>query len=178
MENISEEWRPINGHPNYEVSNLGRVRSIDRTITYADGQIRYYDGRILKVGLNGGAKNNRYPAVCLTGAKRFYVHRVVAEAFHGPAPAPGYEVAHRDGNRRNPRSDNLRWDTRAGNCADKVGHGTASPGLGKLDPTKVKLIKLLLAENLVGERIAHLFGVTPPAISHIRTGKTWSYITI
>lgn len=43
------------------------------------------------------------------------VHRIVAIAFHGPPPSPGYVVDHIDTNRLNNRADNLRWVTRLEN---------------------------------------------------------------
>lgn len=55
------------------------------------------------------------------------VHRLIAEAFHGPCP-DGLECCHRDGVRANCAASNLRWGTRASNHADKHLHGTASIG--------------------------------------------------
>ena len=43
------------------------------------------------------------------------VHRIVAAAFHGPAPSAGHVVDHIDTNRLNNRPDNLRWVTRLEN---------------------------------------------------------------
>src|SRR3982751_5117101 len=47
------------------------------------------------------------------------VHRMVAEAFHGPAPTPKHEVAHWDGDPANNRAANLRWATSKENKADR-----------------------------------------------------------
>ncbi len=55
------------------------------------------------------------------------VHRVVMEAFVGPCP-DGMEVCHGDGDPMNARLDNLRYDTRKANHADKKRHGTSNSG--------------------------------------------------
>jgi hypothetical protein len=65
------------------------------------------------VNLYGNGKNHK----CL-------VHRLVAEAFHGKAPA-GMMVRHLDGNSFNNRADNLAWGTAKENAADSMAHGTA-----------------------------------------------------
>lgn len=44
----TEDWRPVIGHPYYEVSNLGRVRSVTRTILCADGRTRSFKSKVLK----------------------------------------------------------------------------------------------------------------------------------
>lgn len=44
------------------------------------------------------------------------VHRIVATAFHGPAPTPDLVVDHIDTNRQNNRPENLRWCTRLENA--------------------------------------------------------------
>ena len=56
------------------------------------------------------------------------VHSLVANAFHGPQPEPGYEVRHLDGNKLNPHADNLAWGTRKHNADDRERHGRTSRG--------------------------------------------------
>lgn len=53
------------------------------------------------------------------------VHRLVLLTFTGPCP-PDMEGCHYDGNRTNNNHSNLRWDTRLGNAADQVRHGTGA----------------------------------------------------
>ena len=75
-----EEWRDIQGYEGlYQVSNLGRVRSLDRTIETRSGK-RRYKGRILK----DCVKENGYHIISLwkNGTNEvFFVHKLVAEAF-------------------------------------------------------------------------------------------------
>ena len=117
-----EQWRDIPGHPGYQVSDHGRVRSLDRTITTANGQVRRLKGRAMRATLN----QHGYPFVDLRnqGKRRVRtVHSLVAEAFIGTRPE-GMEVCHNDGNKTNNHVDNLRYGTRSDNTLDKVRHGT------------------------------------------------------
>jgi hypothetical protein len=103
-----EEWREVPGHPGYEVSSLGQVRS-PRTI------------------LKPWASNDLgHLKVSLTGRRRMYVHRIVALAFFGECPT-GLEVRHLNGKPGDNRVGNLAYGTRAENLADRVLHGTV-PG--------------------------------------------------
>src|SRR3546814_19434090 len=74
-------------------------------------------GRVLVLCLNksGYLAGN----MCIEGQrKNFEVHRLVCEAFHGPAP-DGQQAAHKDGVRTNCYASNLRWATPASNTADR-----------------------------------------------------------
>jgi hypothetical protein len=57
------------------------------------------------------------------GHRTIRVHQAVLLAFIGPRPE-GMQGCHGDGNPRNNRLDNLRWDTREANEMDKLRHGT------------------------------------------------------
>ena len=60
-----EEWKAIDGWEDcYEVSSLGRVRSIDRKAFHKDGKVTNHKSRILKQGLS----KKGYPVVWLTRA--------------------------------------------------------------------------------------------------------------
>ena len=119
----SERWKPVKGYEGiYEVSNHGRVRSLDRVVTYSDGRVRRHKGKILSAPLS----RDGYPAVNLHTQgrlKKRTVHSLVAEAFVGPRPE-GMEVCHNDGSKTNNHVDNLRYGTRSENMLDRVRHGT------------------------------------------------------
>jgi hypothetical protein len=105
-----EVWKVCLRDAPYEVSNLGRVRRAGRV-------------RKLVTAPNG------YPMVTMSHRGRRWgntVHRMVCEAFHGPAD--GRVVRHKDNDRGNPREDNLEWGSRADNEADKHRHGTMRTG--------------------------------------------------
>lgn len=99
---MSETWRPIKGKEGqYEVSNLGNVRSLDRTVNNpANGQYRV-PGKTLRLC---HAKNG-YTVVNL-GRKTHYVHRLVCETFIGAIPN-GMTVNHKNGDKSNNTVANL-----------------------------------------------------------------------
>lgn len=118
----SEQWRPVVGYEgSYEVSNHGRVRSVDRWVTYADGRQRKYRGQMMRPFVS--AKG--YLRVRLgrtAGHRGVPVHGLVLEAFIGPRP-DGMEGCHSNGDKSDCSVSNLRWDTRSANALDKVLHG-------------------------------------------------------
>lgn len=119
---MKEEWRPVVGYEGrYEVSNHGRVRSLDRTIQCKDGRTQRWKGGIKKLCKN----HSGYPTVGLQrdGKKRTeYVHRLVLEAFTGPCPE-GMLARHLDDNPENNNIDNLKWGSPRDNQLDAVRNG-------------------------------------------------------
>ena len=115
----TEMWRPIPGYEgHYEVSNHGRVRSID----YIDPRGVFWRGRILKQAVQ---KIGGYPYVGLRKDGKVHtkrVHALVALAFIGPRPER-MEVCHGNGNPADNRLSNLRYDTRSANSIDRTRHG-------------------------------------------------------
>lgn len=114
-----ETWAQVVGFPRYEVSTLGRVRSVDFTYTDVTGRSGTRRGKELRPF---PTKDGR-PRVSLGRGNERYVYRLVLEAFVGPCP-PGSECCHNDGDQTNSRLSNLRWDTHGGNMQDAVRHGT------------------------------------------------------
>lgn len=98
---MTEEWRDIIDYEGfYQVSNYGRVRSLDRVINK-----HFYKGRILKQVSNG-----QYLYIKLSKNSiwsRFSVHRLVAIMFLGFDTSSGLEINHIDHNKLNNRLDNL-----------------------------------------------------------------------
>jgi hypothetical protein len=117
-----ETWRPIARHAGYEVSDLGRVRSLDRIITKIQCGRTVY-ARQRGCVLRPGRTRVGYLLVVLGRGAPAYVHHLVLEAFVGPRPA-GCQAAHGDGNKLNNTLENLRWASPKENNADKVRHGT------------------------------------------------------
>lgn len=106
---MPEIWRDIKDYEGlYQISNLGRVRSLDRFIKQAL-QYRLLKGRVKPCNKNpnGYLKIN----LCKNGnSKTFLVHRLVAQAFL-PNPNNLPEVNHKDENKENNYVDNLEWCT-------------------------------------------------------------------
>lgn len=116
---MKEIWKDIEGYEGYyQVSNLGRVKSLFRQVKHSEGNIRNNHERILKNQHDGGG----YPMVGLhknSKTKAMKVHRLVMLAFKdNPHNKP--EVNHIDENKNNNRLDNLEWVTKKEN----ENHGT------------------------------------------------------
>jgi HNH endonuclease/NUMOD4 motif-containing protein len=120
-----ETWRPIAGHAGYEVSDLGRVRSLDRVVTKMQ-RGRPVQHRLRARVLRQGRTRGGYLTVSLA-RHSVHVHCLVLRAFVGPRPA-GHQAAHRDGNKLNNSVGNLRWATPRDNNKDKIAHGTRLVG--------------------------------------------------
>lgn len=121
----NEEWRAVVGYEgHYEVSNQGRLRSLDRVVEYKNGVERMHKGKVLKLGKHkfGYLKVELHKDGKITHTN---IHRLVLEAFTGPCP-DGMEACHNDGNPTNNTIENLRWGTRSENRQDAVKHGTQS----------------------------------------------------
>lgn len=171
-----EEWRfvPVSGFQIlYAVSTLGRVRRLV-------GGHGARPGLILKPWLSG----NGYVMVTLCSGKhkvKVYVHRLVAEAFLGQ-PRLDQQVNHRDGDKKNPRLENLEYATVSENCRHAYALGLRQPtgGLGerhplsKLTAEQVGLIRAVEGETISG--LARRFGVSRMVVRGIRAGRYWRHL--
>lgn len=123
-----EAWLPVVGYEGlYEVSNQGRMQSLDRwvRVAYKSGieAVKFLRGRILKQAPFG--TDRKY--LCVNLSKDGEQHTVavqylVLEAFVGPRPV-GMHGCHSDDNGHNNRLTNLRWDTPKGNYEDREKNG-------------------------------------------------------
>ena len=110
----NECWKPIKDYEGiYEVSNYGRVKSLERVIYNSGTKNGLYTihEKIIKQRIN--KKRHGYCELSLHKngkEKRFKVHRLVAEAFI-PNPNNLPEVNHIDGNKENNHASNLEWCT-------------------------------------------------------------------
>lgn len=162
----------------YEVSDQGRVRSLDRVVVEKGGKERFKQGRLLRPHLT----RTGHLTVMLAGdgtKARSGVHQLVAQAFIGPRP-DGMEVRHLDGRPENNGVSNLAWGSRKENQHDRWAHGTDNRGerhgLSKLTEADIGVIR---AERLAGTSAAALaerYGVSHATISRASTGSGWSHI--
>lgn len=176
---MNEEWRPVMGWEGlYEISSLGRCRSIRRTVIVESSKRRFsmtVGGRIRKPGL---AKEGYLVFVLIADEKRVVrrAHQLVLEAFVGLRPE-GTEGCHNNGTPSDNRLSNLRWDTPRNNYLDTIKHGTQTRGerhgCSKLTEDEVRFIR---SSAIRRSEIAKMFGVYVSTISKIRAKKTWGHI--
>lgn len=109
MDQLNEVWKDIFGlEGKYQISNLGRVRSVERYVSNHTGILKV-NSRILKQQTNH--KGYRVIRVVDSGKKiTKSVHRLVANAFL-PIVYGKNQVNHKDGNKSNNNIENLEWCT-------------------------------------------------------------------
>ncbi len=141
------------------------------------------DGRIFKDQreLTGTRTLNGYCSVGICG-KRFYVHRLVAQTYLGPAPFEGATVNHKNGNKLDNHVDNLEWLSRADNARHQWANGLANVARGeqagnaKLTEDDVREIRLLLASGDSHRTIARKYGISRGPIGRIARGQLWRHV--
>ena len=109
---MAEVWKDISNYEGiYQVSNLGRIKSLSREVIKAYGATHKLSERIKKIN----SDNYGYQVVRLHNGKgkTFKVHKLVANAFLGTPD--GLEVNHIDGDKSNNRVSNLEYCTRGEN---------------------------------------------------------------
>lgn len=170
-----EIWKAIVGYPHYEVSNIGRVRSTRTGKT-----------RILRLTKKQD-KNRPCPIYLIASLitptgdkKKKRVHRLVLEAFVGPAPSDKPHGCHIDGNSMNNWLPNLKWASAVSNEADKELHGTKLFGTAihnaKLNPAKVRRIRKAYAAGTSVRKLAYSLSVNVVTVRDVIKGRTWAHV--
>lgn len=119
-----EIWKDIIGFKGiYQISNQGRVRSLEREQENSKGNIVHYKGKILKQVPNSSGYL-RVELKTKNKSERWFVHRLVAFHFvNNPAPDIYTVVNHLDCNYLNNSADNLEWTTLCGNSQHALLNG-------------------------------------------------------
>jgi len=181
---MKEIWKDIKGFKGYyQVSNLGRVRSLERKITRSRGGEPHEMGissRVLKPGWVGG-----YPRVVLSRIRKREtkcIHRMVAEYFIKGRTKTRNHVNHIDGNKSNNSSDNLEW------CSQKENNNHAQinglsrwarggqSGMAKLTERQVSEIRGLILIGFILVDIASTYKISPEVISQIKHNRIWKHV--
>lgn len=177
---MTEEWREIpDWEGAYEVSNLGRIRSMDR-MSKNGNKVCHRKSKIRSLSPSGPGG---YLGCLLTanGKKRTYMkaHIAVLRAFVGPRPL-NYDGCHNDGNTNNNRLDNLRWDSKSNNNQDKKRHGTEQKGsrigTSKLNEVEVKEIRNKIENGKTLSELAREYQISVTTIWNIKNRTLWKHI--
>jgi len=181
-----ERWKPIKGYVgSYEVSNLGRIRSLDRFVKTKGAGKRLIKGKLLK----RKPEQDGYQRIQLYQKQKYinrYVHCLAMETFVGPCPE-GQQVLHLTpvlGGGGDELS-NLRYGSATCNMAFKYDDGTNIRGekssrakLSKHDAITIKYVWKMLDLKYTRAELGRLLGVKERTISAVLSGQNWKHIRI
>lgn len=169
---ICETWKNLSGPLSiYSVSNLGRIKSSSRTITYKDKRSFLKPGKILKTTIG----NHGYPVVNLGANGYHLVHRLVAEAFCAKQILCDH-VDHLNSIRTDNRSENLQWVTqKENNKRQKINRGVDHYN-SKLAKSDVLHIRDEFNLGFSYSKIAKGYGVSYSTIRDVLLRNTWANV--
>ncbi len=176
---MKEIFKDITGYEGYyQVSDHGKIRSLDRQVLHNKYEVQKHKGRLRKQNIN----RLGYLMILLSrNPKRELksVHRLVALAFVERVEGKD-EINHKDGNKLNNHYLNLEWCTHKENMqhASLLGLMATGQHHGKSKPTKsdVLQIRRMIDRNWKLKDIAPVFNVTPENIYAIKNGISWNHI--
>ena len=177
---MSEIWKDIEGYEGlYQVSNRGRVKSLERIVMRKNGR-PYSVPELIKerqidhkgydrIGLNKNGKK-----------KRFFVHRLVLQAFN-PSSDETLEVNHIDGNKLNNNVENLEWVTSSENSIHAFknnlhNHQGERNTNASITDSEAKEIKKLKGKGLTQKEVGEMFGTTNYVVANIWNRRGWTHV--
>lgn len=173
----TEVWEEI---PNYNgiyfVSNLGRVKSIDRNVfNKGNNSNCFRKGKVLRPNKDsGGYLYVGLYSVDGNKTSSIKIHRLVAHAFCD-GYSEGLEVNHKDGIRHNNTVNNLEWVTKSQNMRDVYKRGFNTNGEkgnnSKLKDSDIGVIASLYDQGVSQGIIAKAFNVHQATISNVIRNK-------
>jgi hypothetical protein len=187
--NEPELWRPIVGWESlYEVSNIGRVRSLDRIRALRmrqipPGTMRHIKGRIVHGRLLGPKGHAQYWKVLLNdeGRKEVrFVHHLVLEAWVGPRPE-GHVTNHRNGDSTDNRVENLEWCTYSHNNQHAIDTGLRKMR-GEQNPRArftvedIVTMRRLYDNGMTATEIARQYKASVPGVWDIVKRNVWKHV--
>ncbi|WP_460670492.1 NUMOD4 motif-containing HNH endonuclease [Larkinella ripae] len=178
--NPGEVWKDVpNYEGHYQVSNLGRMRSLDRPPVYKARGARGFTGQ----PLSPNANQRGYLCISLSRKhkyKRFFVHRIVMHAFVGPIP-DGYTVNHKNGIKDDNRLENLEYVTQAENNAHAFRTGLRTNKgyrpYNALTDQQAAEFKKLRQEGWLLKPLSKMFNISMSTASGISRGLRYSWVS-
>lgn len=135
MEHEIEIWKPVPSKPGIEASSWGRIKVLPQTRPMPNGGIRTYETKPTYGIDTKASKQARhlYKGYFSRKYGNLKIHRLVCEAFHGPAPFDKAVVIHLDEDGLNNKPANLKWGSQKENlnmpkfidyCKSRVGENS------------------------------------------------------
>jgi hypothetical protein len=181
MDSVAEVWRAIPGYENWQASNLGRIRSLDRVVHRKNRwgvEVAFqWKGRVLTPVLH----HKGYHVVKLGQGKKLWGwHQLIALAWIGPRP-DGAVVNHIDGCKLNNRPENLEYITNSENVHHAYRTGLLSNkgmsnGNRKLTEEMVRKI-LAYPRTVKAADVAAAVGCKTHNVVNIRAGRSWQHLS-
>ena len=174
-----EFWADIEGYEGfYEISHLGRVKSLRRTIMRTNNRKQTFKENILKPVLT----SKGYLTVNLHKVgkvKTFKIHRLLALSFiDNPDNKP--QVNHIDGIKTNNRLNNLEWNTSSENTQHAYNNSLLLPRKGiKHHMSKItekQVLEIRASKNKTHQQLADDFQLSRQTIGKIINRKRWKHI--
>lgn len=172
-----EEWKDIHGFEGlYQVSNLGRVRSLDRVTLTARGS-RKYRGKLVYSKPDSSTGYCRVALSCPTSPGRDWTHRLVAREF-----LPNHEnkkyVNHINGVKTDNRADNLEWCTALENNVHAINElprkkNTDREKCIQFKPLQVLDVRKRFSLGETALMLAKRYNVDRKTIDNIVKRRTW-----
>lgn len=175
-----EIWKPVYGWEGfYEVSSLGRVKSVTRRVPHPICGMKTVRERLMRLG----QESKGYWRCNLKrdgGKENIQTHVLVLEAFVGPRPEGGIGCHGPLGNTVNTPG-NLSWGTYSSNALDKRRDGTVQDVKGEKHPmAKMTAEDVRKIRELRGvhtkKKLGEMFGITARGISQIQHRATWKHV--
>lgn len=175
-----EIWKDVVGYEGlYQISNLGRVKSLPRMVGAGNGYLSKERMLEICVSRNGYL----FVPLCKNGKRKNHrIHRLIAQSFI-PNPENKTQVNHIDHDIWNNNLDNLEWVTQSENMKHSFSNpkrkkpnvrGDNNPN-SKLNLTKAEEIKNQYKSGLYTQKeLGNMFGVGQGQISRIILNKVWS----
>lgn len=145
-----EIWEDIKGYEGlYQVSNLGRVKALDR-YKINNGGKHLVKEHIMKPNTHGTCDYHRVGLTDNNGTRKYHtIHKLVATAFI-ENNNNHREINHKDGNKHNNCVDNLEWCTRSYNIRHAYDNGlrvTIKDLVNEIDKLNKRIEKLENEQN-------------------------------
>lgn len=181
---MKEFWRHIKDYEGlYEVSNLGRVKSLKRRVDIKSRKGKVFNIAINEKILKPGFNRHYYQVhLCKEGKYPLYeIARLVADAFI-PNPDNKPQVNHINGDKLDNRVENLEWCTCSENRYHAYRMGLQSAkgennGQAKLTESNIREIRSLFEfRKITSIMLAQKYNVSPSCIKSIVRKERWAFV--